>query len=68
MYQPRCVSDGSEDAAVAKNDDEERNEENEGKEQHRVGADRRGKSHVVPGTRRHQTFWDIGTYGRTYIL
>lgn len=61
MYQPRRVSDSSEDAAVAEDDDEERDEEDEGKEQHGVGADRRGKRHVVPGTRRHQTLWDICT-------
>lgn len=68
MHQPRCVFDGSEDAAVAENDDEERDEEDEGEEQHGVGADRRGKRHVVPGTRRHQAFWDIGTCGRTRTL
>ncbi len=68
MYQPRCVSDGSEDAAVAEDDDGERDEEDNGKEQDCVGADRRGKRHVVPGTRRHQPLWDVRTCGRTYTL
>lgn len=68
MYQPRCPSDGSEDAAVAEDDDEERDEEDEGKEQHGVRADRRGERHVVPRTRCHQTLWDIRTYGRTHTL
>lgn len=53
MYLLCCVSDGSEDAAVAEDDDGERDEEDKGKEQHGVGADRRGERHVVPGTRRH---------------
>lgn len=68
MYQPRCVSDGSEDAAVAEDDDGERDEEDEGKEQDCVGADRRSKRHVVPGTRCHQPFRDIRACGRTYTL
>lgn len=66
VYQPRCLSDGSEDAAVAEGDDGERDEEDKGKEQHGVRADRRGKGHVVPGTRCHEAFWDIGTCGRTH--
>jgi len=33
------VSDGSEDAAVAEDDDKERNKKDKGKEQHGVGAD-----------------------------
>ena len=69
MYRPGCVSDGSEDAEVAEDDDEERDEEDKDKEQHGVGTDRRSKCHVIPGTRRHQTFWDISTCGRAkYIL
>lgn len=32
MHQPCCVSDGSEDAAVAEDDDGERDEEDKGKE------------------------------------
>lgn len=66
VYQPSCVSDGSENAAVAEDDDEERDEEDKGEEQHGVRADRRGKRHVVPGTRRHQTLRDIGTCRRTH--
>lgn len=66
MHQPRCLSDGSEDAAVAEDDDEERDEEDKGKEQHGVRADRRGKRHVVPGTRCHHTLWDISTCGRAH--
>lgn len=62
------MSDGSEDAAVAEDDDKERDEEDEGKEQHGVGADRGGKCHIIPGARRHQTLWDIGTCERTYTL
>lgn len=61
MYQPCCVADGSEDAAVAEDDDEERNEENKCKEQHGVGAHRRGKGHVVPRAGSHQTLRDVGT-------
>lgn len=53
MYQPCCVSDGSEDAAVAEDDDRERNKENKCKEQHGIGAHRRGEGHVVPGARSH---------------
>lgn len=61
MYQPRCLSDGSEDAAVAEDDDEEGDEEDKGEEQHGVGADGRGERHVVPGARGHQTLRDIST-------
>lgn len=61
MYQPRCVSDGPEDAAVAEDDDGERDEEDKGEKQHSVRTDRRGECHVVPGTRCHQTFRDVGT-------
>lgn len=68
VYQPRCVSDGSEDAAVTEDDDEERDEEDEGEEKHGVGADRGGERHVVPGTRRHQTFRDVGTCGGTVTV
>ena len=39
MYQPCCVPDGSEDAAVAEDDDEERDEEDKGEEQHGVRSD-----------------------------
>lgn len=39
MYQPCCVPDGPEDAAVAEDDDEERDEEDKGKEQHSVRSD-----------------------------
>lgn len=60
------MSDGSEDAAVAEDDDGKRDEEDKGKEQHGVGADGRGERHVVPGTRRHETLWNVGTCGRTY--
>lgn len=64
-YQPCCVSDGSEDAAVAEDDDKERDEEDKDKEQHGVGADGGGERHVVPGARRHQALWDVGTCERT---
>lgn len=53
MYSQRCVPNGSEDAAVAEDDDAKRDEEDKDKEQHGVGADRRGERHVVPGTRCH---------------
>lgn len=59
------MSNGSEDTAIAENDDKERDEEDKGEEQHGVGADGRGERHVVPGTRRHQTLRDVGTFGRT---
>lgn len=32
MYQPCCVSDGSENAAVAEDDDKKRNKENKSEE------------------------------------
>lgn len=62
------MSDCSEDAAVAEDDDRQRNEEDKSEEQHGVGADRRCERHVVPRARRHKTFWDVGTCGRTNTL
>lgn len=51
----------SEDEVVAVNDDEERQEKDEDKEQHGVGAHGRGEGHVIPGARGHQTLGDIRT-------
>lgn len=66
-YKPRGVSDGSEDAAVAEDDDGEGDEEDKGEEQHGVGADGRRERHVVPRAGRHQTLRDVGTCGRTHV-
>lgn len=63
-YRPCGVTDGPEDAAVAEDDDGKRDEEDKGEEQHRVGTDRRGEGHVVPGAGGHQAFWHIRTWGR----
>lgn len=57
------MTDGPEDAAVAEDDDGERDEEDEGEEQHRVRPDRRGEGHVVPGAGSHQAFWHVRTWG-----
>lgn len=52
-YWPCRVSDRPEDAEVAEDDDAEGDEEDEGEQQHCVGADWRSKCHVVPGTGGH---------------
>lgn len=60
------MSDGSEDAAVAEDDDEEGDEKDKGEEQHGVRTNRRRKCHVVPGTRCHQPLGDVGTCEGTH--
>lgn len=59
------MPDSPEDAAVAEDDDEEGDEEDEGEEQHGVGAHRGREGHVVPGARGHQSLGDVGACRRS---
>lgn len=64
VHSPRGVPDSPEDAAVAKDDDGEGDEEDEGEEQHGVGAHGGREGHVVPGARGHQSLGHVGACSR----
>lgn len=65
VYSPCGVPDSPEDAAVAEDDDGERDEEDKGEEQHGVGAHGGRKGHVIPGARGHQSLGDVGACSRS---